>query len=203
MPRDKDCREAQSCKDCMKGPQEMAQTKSVFVTVGTTKFDALIQAVDQLEVVLALAAQGFDKLTLQIGAGSYVPMVICPAGQHVFKHASGFEVEWFRFAPSLKAFMQAASLVISHAGAGSLFEALQLRKAIVAVPNSILMANHQTELAEHLANLGHLVASTPEQLTNTLQNLHLPKLQPYEVGDPAQMVQLINEMMGIQAKKHH
>ena len=40
--------------------------------------------------------------------------------------------------------------MISHAGSGSLFEGLALRKAIVAVPNPVLMANHQAELADKL-----------------------------------------------------
>lgn len=47
--------------------------------------------------------------------------------------------------------MEDAELVISHAGSGSLFEGLALRKAIVAVPNPILMHNHQAELAGKLA----------------------------------------------------
>lgn len=50
-----------------------------------------------------------------------------------------------------QAYMEAASLVISHAGSGSLFECLALRKAVVAVPNPVLMANHQAELADKLA----------------------------------------------------
>ena len=33
--------------------------------------------------------------------------------------------------------------MISHAGAGSLFEALAAGKAVVAVPNGLLMHNHQ------------------------------------------------------------
>lgn len=53
--------------------------------------------------------------------------------------------------------MEAAALVISHAGSGSLFEGLALRKAIVAVPNPVLMANHQAELAEKLAADGCVV----------------------------------------------
>ncbi len=48
-------------------------------------------------------------------------------------------------------YMQSADLVISHAGSGSLFEGLALRKAIIAVPNPILMHNHQAELAGRLA----------------------------------------------------
>ncbi len=41
--------------------------KRAFVTVGTTKFDALIEAVDNLEVANELARQGFSDLIMQVG----------------------------------------------------------------------------------------------------------------------------------------
>mmetsp|Transcript_24969 Transcript_24969/g.99164 ORF Transcript_24969/g.99164 Transcript_24969/m.99164 type:complete len:161 (+) Transcript_24969:227-709(+) len=46
--------------------------------------------------------------------------------------------------------MAAAGLVVSHAGAGSLMEALALKKRVVAVVNAALMGNHQVELADAL-----------------------------------------------------
>ncbi len=39
----------------------------VFVTVGTTKFTALMEAVDKEEVQAALAAKGFKRLLVQTG----------------------------------------------------------------------------------------------------------------------------------------
>ena len=36
-----------------------------------------------------------------------------------------------------------AALIISHAGSGSLFEALALGRPLLAVPNGLLMHNHQ------------------------------------------------------------
>jgi UDP-N-acetylglucosamine transferase subunit ALG13 len=38
------------------------------VTVGTTKFDALIGAVDTEAVAAALADHGYDRLIMQVGA---------------------------------------------------------------------------------------------------------------------------------------
>jgi len=40
---------------------------TVFVTVGTTKFDALIEAIDDLRVADALVARGYDRLVMQVG----------------------------------------------------------------------------------------------------------------------------------------
>lgn len=42
--------------------------KSVFVTVGTTKFDALIAAVDTEAVGKALLAKGYTELIMQVRA---------------------------------------------------------------------------------------------------------------------------------------
>lgn len=40
---------------------------TVLVTVGSTKFDELIKAVDNERVADALVAKGYDKLILQVG----------------------------------------------------------------------------------------------------------------------------------------
>ena len=41
--------------------------RTVFVTVGTTKFDALIRAVDQQAFADVLVAAGYTRLVMQIG----------------------------------------------------------------------------------------------------------------------------------------
>mmetsp|Transcript_14940 Transcript_14940/g.26613 ORF Transcript_14940/g.26613 Transcript_14940/m.26613 type:complete len:106 (-) Transcript_14940:8-325(-) len=46
---------------------------AVFVTVGTTSFDALIEALDSQRVVESLRKRGYTSLTLQIGRGGYIP----------------------------------------------------------------------------------------------------------------------------------
>lgn len=45
----------------------------VFVTVGTTLFDALVRAVDAPEFKQDLYAKGYTHLLIQIGRGSYIP----------------------------------------------------------------------------------------------------------------------------------
>ncbi len=47
--------------------------KHVFVTVGTTKFDSMIAAVDTATVLSDLRSKGFTSLTAQIGHGHHVP----------------------------------------------------------------------------------------------------------------------------------
>ncbi|KAL7539469.1 hypothetical protein ACHAXR_009321 [Thalassiosira sp. AJA248-18] len=71
-------------------------------------------------------------------------------------------VQWYRFQPSLSAEMEQADLILCHAGAGTLLEALAIststakEKIINAVINSKLMDNHQSELAEELERRKHI-----------------------------------------------
>ena len=71
------------------------------------------------------------------------------------------EVRVFDFAPSLADEMLAADLVVSHAGSGSVFEALGMRKPLLVVVNDALMDNHQAELAEELGKRGTCGGANP------------------------------------------
>lgn len=153
--------------------------KNVFVTVGTTSFDALIQALDDVSVIDILRSKGYASLTLQIGRGTYTPRNIIPPGRSravlagSFGEASEpreFVVECFDFRPSLDEAMRGADLVVSHAGAGSVFEALGLRRPLLVVVNETLMDNHQVELAEELAGRGHLRWCVPEDVGQALRD---------------------------------
>lgn len=169
---------------------------TVFVTVGTTKFDALIQAADSLAVVRVLSDRGFGRLVMQVGAGKYKPHVLLPPGHSKAVLDGGFVVEWFDFAPGLSEHIARAGLVISHAGAGSLFEALSAGKAVVAVPNGLLMNNHQEELAEHLAATRCCLVCTPATLEHTLRTMDLATLAPYEGTSSGGIAADIDRLMG-------
>ena len=168
---------------------------TVFVTVGTTKFDALIQAVDTIEVADALVKQGYTALVIQKGAGRYQGQTLVPLGKQHHQHSNGLQVQVFEFAPSLADYMKQADLIISHAGSGSIFEALRLGKPLVAVPNAILMDNHQAELAEHLAHLKYIIAARPDTLVRTLQHLSIDGLNPYESGDATGIISHIDTLV--------
>ena len=51
---------------------------AVFVTVGTTQFDVLIQKLLSDEALALLASQGYRSLVLQIGRGAEPPAVQNP-----------------------------------------------------------------------------------------------------------------------------
>lgn len=64
--------------------------------------------------------------------------------------------------------MRNASLIISHAGAGSIMEGLSLEKLMLVVINSSLMDNHQTELAYALSKRQYLCCvDSPAYLKTT------------------------------------
>ena len=111
----------------------------VFTTVGTTQFDPLVVAVSSNEAQQALYDRGFRRLRVQTGKGHARPI----AGTGVL------EVEWFDFKAGLGEDMEAADLIISHAGAGSVLEALRRKKPLIIVVNCALMDNHQVIVFVH------------------------------------------------------
>ena len=76
----------------------------IFVTVGSTDFDALIRCMDEIGARLG------EEMTMQIGSGAYSP-----------QHAARV----FRYAPSLEAYYDQADIVVSHGGLGTVVEALR------------------------------------------------------------------------------
>ncbi|KAJ0099919.1 hypothetical protein Patl1_22130 [Pistacia atlantica] len=83
----------------------------VFVTVGTTCFDALVKAVDTLEVKEGLSRRGYTHLVIQMGQGTYVPAKSLKKGED-----GSLAVDYFTFSSSIADHLRSASLVISHAG---------------------------------------------------------------------------------------
>ncbi|BAT81378.1 hypothetical protein LR48_Vigan07g087600 [Vigna angularis] len=160
----------------------------VFVTVGTTCFDALVRAVDSNIVKQALFAKGYTHLFIQMGRGSYLPTKS--------EGDASLAVDYFTFSSSIAAHLRSASLVISHAGSGSIFETLRLGKPLIVVVNEDLMDNHQSELAEELADRKHLYCASPQTLQQTIADMDLSSLSPYSPGDATPVAQHINSFLG-------
>jgi beta-1,4-N-acetylglucosaminyltransferase len=55
--------------------------------------------------------------------------------------------------------MEKSDLIISHGGAGCIFESLNLNKKLVAVINEKLMDNHQQELVNELQKENFLISA--------------------------------------------
>ena len=162
-----------------------------FVTVGTTSFDDLIKMIDSFEVKRVLSDQyGITELVIQYGRGEYQPSL---------SEFQTMQVDSFRFKPSLHEEMRKADLIISHAGAGSVMEALRLRKRLVVVVNDSLMDNHQIELASALAKKNYLAfASSPKELVEVLnKSAPLDSLDPYPERDTLKFSKMLQEELKI------
>lgn len=160
-------------------PRAKPPSRRVFVTVGTTSFDALARAMDDPRIVDALVRKGFTGLTMQIGRGAYRPRRIA--------NARAFDVEIVDYLPSIDREIARAALVISHAGAGSVFETLRARRPLLVVVNETLMDNHQRELAEELEEMKCLRWCVPEGLLRAIEALaddgSAFEFAPYEPGE--------------------
>ncbi|WVZ69315.1 hypothetical protein U9M48_018119 [Paspalum notatum var. saurae] len=151
--------------------------------------------VDSPEVKNALLQKGYTDLLIQMGRGTYVPSKV-PGDANL-------QVDHFTFSPSIADHMRTASLVISHAvpyssdeGSGSIFETLRLGKPLIVVVNEDLMDNHQSELAEELAERKHLFCARPQTLGETIRAMDLDTLVPYVPGDAKPVATLINKFLG-------
>ncbi|MCJ1415234.1 N-acetylglucosaminyldiphosphodolichol N-acetylglucosaminyltransferase catalytic subunit alg13 [Xylographa parallela] len=131
--------------------------KLCFLTVGATApFDGLVTAALAAPFLAALRAAAYTDLLLQHGASLvFDPRAAAAAGkQH------GLTVRGFAFnGEGLGREMRAAreGCVVSHAGSGSILDALRLAVPVVVVPNTALLDNHQEELAAELAAQGYVV----------------------------------------------
>ena len=113
--------------------------KSLFVTVGTTLFESLIEAISTPSFLDRIAASGYTHVTIQYGKGA-IPsigskegsdpksMPSSNIGSGTYITSSGSSIQWnvYNFKPSLDEDMKNADLIISHAGAGSIMEGLAL-----------------------------------------------------------------------------
>lgn len=99
----------------------------VFVTVGTGSFDQLITEVDK-----CLNTPDFDVLC-QIGAGSVIP-----------------HQPHYTLSDNYKADFDNADVVVTHAGAATVFELLESQKKVLVVPNQFRIDKHQADLAQYI-----------------------------------------------------
>ncbi|VDK41319.1 unnamed protein product [Taenia asiatica] len=129
---------------------------AVFVTVGTTSFDKLIQEINAAKFHLALSKLGYRKIFIQYGSGTVEP-----------SFSDGpLEVVAFRYRMKLDSIFSVSTLVISHGGAGTCMEALSPpgRRKLIVVINEDLMNNHQEELASALYEGRHVFVSRAKDL---------------------------------------
>jgi beta-1,4-N-acetylglucosaminyltransferase len=131
----------------------------ILAATGTTGFDDLARAMDQLASALG------EAVVIQIGAGQYQP-----------QHAA-----YFRFAPSLAPYYAEARLVVAHGGLGICLEALGAGKPLIAVSNPDRYDQHQVDLLSRLEADHHLIwCRHPQDLGQAITASREVRLRPYQ-----------------------
>ncbi|KAM8706700.1 hypothetical protein ACLKA7_010891 [Drosophila subpalustris] len=166
--------------------------KVVYVTVGTTKFDALLKVMTSDPVLSALKDRKCRKLVLQHGNST-------PVGETQLKLISTnytIEVEQYKFRPNAED-IRAADMIIGHAGAGTCMDILNNGKPGLIVVNDELMDNHQLELARQLASEQYLYYCKVSEVADSVANLDFGALKPYEKAteNMQKFVDALNELM--------
>ncbi|MEJ1158841.1 glycosyltransferase [Prosthecomicrobium sp. N25] len=115
------------------GPPALGGGALIFVTVGSMlPFDRLVRSFDAWA-----AAHPEEEAHIQIGTGRYEPV----------------HVPWSRMLDgrSFEEKVASASLIVSHAGTGTVFAAFEHAKPIVIVPRYAALREHTTDHQLHTA----------------------------------------------------
>jgi UDP-N-acetylglucosamine transferase subunit ALG13 len=130
----------------------------IFVTVGTQlHFDRLVRAVDQWA-----GARGISDVFAQTGPSD-----------HRFEH---IQAKQFIEPTDFRRRVEMASLVVAHAGMGSIITALELGKRIIVMPRQASLGehrnDHQVATAKKFAEQGRIeVAFNEQELIGKLDQL--------------------------------
>jgi beta-1,4-N-acetylglucosaminyltransferase len=158
--------------------------KVCFVTIGATaSFSSLIRAVVSPSFYHSLEQNSYTDLIVQYGADgdelfqSLVQEIDSSKGESCV-NVTGFALD----TNGLGQYMNLAKtggddagvegLVVSHAGSGTILQALRIDVPMVVVPNSELLDNHQVELAEALAEQEYVVHGKLEYVVMTDMTIH-------------------------------
>lgn len=127
---------------------------NVLVIVGTTTFDSLIKVLDRIE----------DNISykFQVSSGTY------NVKYHPYKH----------FIENIEEVYSDFDLIITHAGAGTVYKLLEGLTPFLVVPNTERSDKHQLELAQFVRDNSLAKTCTVEELSTTnIESLLLSVIQ--------------------------
>lgn len=133
----------------------------IFVTIGTGKFEQLVKRADELSKKIK------ERVIIQIGKSNYVP-----------KNA-----EYFYFTKEFDKYVKESSIIISHGGAGTIFDLLKRGKKVIAVANLNRIDKHQKEILEELEKENYLIYCKDFNLEESLKQAKKFKFKKYKKPD--------------------
>ena len=164
--------------------------RTLLVTVGSTKFDGLIERIQHEEFNEFVNRLSIKKIVIQHGK-SKAPLL---------KEFNGTCEIIDYFDPNeMSRLLKEATIIISHGGAGTIFEVLRSKnqnlEAFIVVENESLMDGHQSELIDSLLKIkcpikrANLMTLFDFEGTSGIQQFVLP------APNNTMLVSLINKYM--------
>jgi len=130
----------------------------IFVTVGTTQFDALIEYLD------SHLPKDYEVL-FQIANGEYKPK----------------NFKFITYTDKIDALYQEYDYIITHAGAGTIYKLLDLHKKMIVVPNLDRIDKHQIDIANYMEKNNHVISCIEySDIPDALKKLPTIKLDLYK-----------------------
>ena len=131
----------------------------IFVTVGTTRNEKLVQCMDELAPTID------EPVVIQVGLGTYKPK----------------NCEFFDFASSLDEYFEKAQIVVGCGGVGTIYDLLLRGKRFVAVTNPHIPDPLQEQLPDQLSRQGYLIwCRDLKDLGEAIKKAKLFKFKSYE-----------------------
>ncbi|KAL1903263.1 N-acetylglucosaminyldiphosphodolichol N-acetylglucosaminyltransferase catalytic subunit alg13 [Sporothrix stenoceras] len=189
-----------------KGSSVQPEGRRCFVTVGATaSFIKLLRDVLEPRFLDCLGGRGFDELIVQTGPDhEWALKEIEALGQQTNTSDGGKRTRWptidvISYTKDMHSMMlpcrgetsktkrRLPGAMISHAGSGSILDAVRCDVPLIVVANPDLLGNHQAELADAVheagwairGELGHL-SDAIELLQETLAETQSEGLPPYQ-----------------------
>ncbi|TQS35010.1 hypothetical protein Golomagni_04584 [Golovinomyces magnicellulatus] len=179
--------------------EEEGLIKECLVTSGATAaFPDLIKSALSDASLQAFADHGFTHITYQCGESLSVYEKWKPANSYglVLRafdfNTKGLSVEMRKCQASS---VSKRGLVICHAGAGTVLEALRYGVPIVVVPNNSLLECHQEELADELERQGYATKSGVRDLPEAIRKAYMKEIKAW-TGKNASLAPIINDVIG-------
>ncbi|KAM7198647.1 Glycosyltransferase family 28 C-terminal domain containing protein [Rhypophila sp. PSN 637] len=149
-----------------------------FVTIGATAgFRQLLEEIIDDAFLRCLASFGYDTLDVQCGPDhewfeSQVARLTETYGVKIQHFAYTDDMQVHMLESRGKAGYRLPGCIVSHAGSGTILEALRYQAPLVVVPNPTLMDNHQAELAQECENQKWAIYGRLGQLAGSVRRSH-------------------------------
>lgn len=147
----------------------------IFVTVGTTAFDELIETIDTSKMK--------HDFILQISKKSkYKPK----------------NYPYFDFTDDIEMYYSQADAIVTHSGAGSVYRLLELKKKIIIVPNLLRVDKHQSDLSNFMKkNHYAIVCDDIKYINKSIEDIEKYEFREYRF-DPFFKASEILEFMEVE-----